>query len=431
MQVEIRPINEISAEIEITVDQERVETAYQKYLGKAVKDIEIPGFRKGKAPIQMMERLHGERIKDYFEKDFIDEVFDEAAKEHEIHYLLFPEVKEIKWERGTEMQIKLQIEHEPELQFHQVEGLQIPFRPELLDDQVTKFLENLAREHTIAQDVDVAEDKDQLEVELSFEHNGNPYRKNVTMYAGEELPQRSLPELTGAQTGNSIEKELTGTAIKLLTMDKELDLGNDSLYPCKLQVNSIVRYKVPEMDDEFAKDMDYDNMEEMRTKVADDLRLKLEHKNMEAQNGAIIGKLYKDNPFSPPPKTLRYIVEQQLERMDPKYREVLQQYYFQQTMQEMVSVYIIKALRKQRPLELSDELLEDYTEHCAILEDKTVSAFKETNKEFVSSEDFKDSALNYHLLRQIAASSEFVEPVNEPEEPVSSNDETDTEENEA
>lgn len=431
MQVEIKPINEISSEIEITVEQERVEKAYQKYLGKAVKDIEIPGFRKGKAPVQMMERMHGERIKDYFEKDFIDEVFDEAAKEHEIHYLLFPEVKEIKWERGTEMQIKLQIEHEPELQFLQIEGMQIPFRPELLEDQVTKFLENLAHEHTIAQDVDIAENNDQMDIELSFEHNGNPYLKNVTMYAGEDLPQRSVPELIGAQTGTTIDKELTGAAIKLLTMDKELSLDNDVSYPSKLLVNSIVRFKVPAMDDEFAKDMDYDSMEEMRAKIADDLRLKLEHKNLEAQNGAIIVKLYKDNPFSPPPKTLHYIVEQQLERMDPKYREVLQQYYFQQTMQEMVSVYIVKALRKQRPLELTDDLMAEYIEHCAILEDKTVSAFKETNQEYLAGEDFKESALNYHLLRQIAANSEFIEPEFEEDEPVSDNAENDTEENEA
>lgn len=415
MQVEFKDLNAVTREISITVEAERVEKAYQKYLAKAARDVEVPGFRKGKAPLQMIERLHGERIKDYFEKDFIDEVFDEAAKEHEIHYLLFPEVKEVAWERGNDMQITLEIEHEPAVEFKQLEGLQVPFKPALLDEQVELFVENLAKEHTTAQDVDVAEKDDQLDIELAMELNGSPFTNNVTMYAGDDLTQRSLPEFIGVKTGDTIQKELSGAMIKLLTMERNLPLGDEDEIPCKLQVNSILRFVTPEINDDFAKDMDYETLTEMKAKIAEDLRPKVEHSNIERQHGAIIGKLYQDNPFQPPAKTLHYIVEQQLQNIDPKYRELLRQYYFQQTMQEMVSMYILKSLNKTSQIELNEEMISEYIEHLAIQEDKTPAAYREAYSDELDKEEFRDAALNYHILRDIALKSEFTEPVEEAE----------------
>ncbi len=417
MQVEFKDINATTREIAITVEPERVEKAYQKYLTKAAKDIEVPGFRKGKAPVSLMERLHGDKIKDYFEKDFIDEVFDEAASEHEIHFLLFPEVKEVKWERGQEMAITLEIEHEPAVEFKQTEGLEVPFKELSLDEEVTDFLQNLAKEHMTAQDMETAEDNDQLSVELSFDNSGQPYTKTVTMYAGDAYPMRSLPEFINAKTGDVIEKELTGAMIRLLTMDSELKLDHESLYPCKLLVNSILRLVEPALDDEFAKDMDHENLAEMRSKVADDLRLRNEHRNIEGQHNALFAKLYTDNPFPPPSKTLRYIVEQQLEQMDPKYREILGQYYFDHTLQDMVTLYISKALKQQHPIELTDELTEAYIEHRAILDQKNPAAWKEDRKAEIDSEDFKESAMTHHIMRKLAASSTFVEPPETPAEP--------------
>jgi len=99
VQVEQKAINAVSKEITITVPAERVGKAYDKYLRKASKSIAIPGFRPGKAPLAMVERQHADTIMDYFYKDYVDEVFDEAAREHDIRYLLFPEVKDITWEK--------------------------------------------------------------------------------------------------------------------------------------------------------------------------------------------------------------------------------------------------------------------------------------------------------------------------------------------
>ncbi|MBW6514858.1 MAG: hypothetical protein K0B87_08910 [Candidatus Syntrophosphaera sp.] len=416
MQIDIKQINATSKEIDLRVEAEKVDQAYQKYQANAARNIEVPGFRKGKAPLSMVTKLHGDRIIEYFEKDYVDEVFTEAAREKQIHFLLYPEVKELNWEPGSDMTIKFEIEHEPTVEIAQTEGLQVPFRPILLEDEVHKFIDRLAEEHTTAIDVETAADNDYINVHLNVEPDGQARLFNVNVYAGTDYPQRSLPEMIGARINDKVSVELTGTQIKLLAMQKELDLDNETSYPCSLTVNAILRYSKPALDDEFAKDMDFENMDEMKAKIGEDLSLGLEHHNIEGENSAIIAKLFKDNPFPLPPKTLRYIVQEEVEKMDPKYREILYQYYIQNIVQEMTTLYIMKALRKQQALEISPEMLEQYIQHRAILEDVSVGAFKDKNADKIASEDFPEAVQNYFILRQIASSSEFTEPVEEQDE---------------
>lgn len=110
MQTEFKQIDATTKEIILTVEPERVDAAYQKYLQKAAKQLEVPGFRKGKAPLNMVTRLYSEKIQEHFEQDFVDEAFTEAAKEHDIHFLLYPEVKDLDWQPGSEMKITFEIE---------------------------------------------------------------------------------------------------------------------------------------------------------------------------------------------------------------------------------------------------------------------------------------------------------------------------------
>lgn len=414
MQVEFKPINEVSKEITITVPAERVNKAYEKYLRKAAQKITIPGFRPGKAPLSMVERQHAESIMDYFYKDFVDEVFDEAAVEHDIRYLLFPEVKDIVWEKGTDMILKIEVEHEPTIDFKQLEGLSVPYQPQTLDEEVDKYLSTLVQENGHMVDVEAAENDDMVEVELSFKHGADSFTRTAVFYAGEMAGFRSLPGLLGAKTGDKLELKIAGKAIRLASKDAGLPLENNFEYPCSVVVNSVARIKYPELDDEFAKDMEFDSMEQMRAKIAEDMKLHNTELNIDMENAGIIGKLYQDNKFALPMKTISYLAEQETQKVDnPEYRKFYEYQYKMQIAQEMISMYILHNLRRVMPMEISEEMTETYLRHEAILEDKSLEAFKEANKEQLGSEEYKDAAQNYFILRKIAESSSFFVP--EPE----------------
>lgn len=418
MQTEFKQINATTKEVTLIVEADRVEAAYQKYLQQSAKHLDVPGFRKGKAPLSMVERMYRDKIVDHFEKDFVDEVFTEAAQEHEIHFLLYPEVKDTQWEAGSDMKIVVEIEHEPIIEFSQLEGLQVPFLPIGLDQEIDKFIQNLAQENSTVQDVDTASLEDSIEGHLSFELKGQTQTLEAHFHAGDERSEAFPEKLVGARTGDKFEAEITGDILRLIVaipegMNEQLDL--DEAYPCSLEISAITRTVVPELDDEFAKDMDFADMQEMRAKVGEDLRIRVEHFNYSGENTAILSKLFKDNPFQLPSKTLRYIVGQELNNFRPNLHQYLQSYVLERVVRDMTSMYILEALQKQSGLEPTDEMIDTYVEHQAILKEMNPAAYREEHAKEIAHEDFRGGALNHYILRKMAATCEFVEPEPEPE----------------
>ena len=425
MQVEITPINASSKTILMTVEPERVDKFYQKYLLKAAKDVVVPGFRKGKAPLAMVERMYAERIEDYFMKDVVDDVFDEAAREHDIHYLLYPEVKDIKWEKGTEMVITIEIETEPELEFKQVEGLSVPHQPMLLEDEVMRYLDELQKENSTMVDVPQATDQDEVECELTVELNAVKIVETVTLEAGEQY-LRGVPALMDKAVGDVVETTVSGKILRfaLIEHQDKIDLEQD--YPVSIMVNSILHKVVPALDDEFAKDMEFDSLDAMKAKIADDMRLKNEHQNININNSAYIAKLYVDNNFPLPMKTLDHIAQQQIEGIDdPKWKDYYLYQMRMQIAQEMIHLYIINSLKRLMPVELAESDTENYIIHQAILEGITAEAFKEANKKELTDPEFVETVKNFTLLCRLSATCEYYIPEPVAETGTESEDEMD------
>jgi FKBP-type peptidyl-prolyl cis-trans isomerase (trigger factor) len=414
VQVEFNSVNAVTKQITINVPAEKATQAWEKYLRKAAKDVAIPGFRKGKAPLNMVERMYSDTLLDYFYKDSINDFFEEVVTEHNLDYLLFPDVKDIQWERGSEMIIKIEIEHEPELTFKQLDNLSVPYHPATLDSAVDKYLEELRNENGRIVDVEEAAGNDAVEVEISLSGYEEPL--NATIFAGTDPPSRSLESLIGTHTGDNLEAELSGMLIKLTSKNAKLDLDNESSYPCHLIVGAISRVVYPELDDEFAKDMEFEDMATMRSRIEDDLRLKNEHQQLDSENFAIIAKLYVDNNFDLPMKTIDYLAKKEAEKSPyQQYRQYLEYQYRMQISNEMVTMYILNNLRQQIEMEVTDEMLNEYITHEAILADFTLEAYKEKNKEELASEAYRDGVKNFFILRKLASTATFFVPEPEPQ----------------
>jgi len=414
VQVEFNVINAVSKSITITIASEEVNKAWDKYLSKAARHLEVPGFRKGKAPLSMIERAHGDSLQERFVQERVSDYFEKAVKEYEINYLLFPDIKDVNWEKGQDMIVKIEIEHEPKLDITQLDNLDVPHHPITLDSEIDKYLEELKQQSGRVVDVEKAQTMDLVEVELSLELAGEKLVKLANFFVGDEPERRALPELVGKGIGDTLETELEGSNIKLVCKDSKVDVENDKIYPVKLMVNSISRMQLPELDDEFAKDMEFDTMDAMRAKIAEDMRLSNEHKNFDSENYSIIAKLFKDNQFELPMKTINYLAHEEAQQ----YGNIDQLPYIEYQLsmkiaQELVEMYILNNLRDKIELTVTDEMLAEYLTHVAILEDHTVEAYKEKHKDELASEDFALGVKNYFILRKLAETANFFVP--EPE----------------
>lgn len=411
MQVDIKQMDPVTKEIHITVDAETAGKAYQKFLLRSARDIQIPGFRKGKAPLPMVERIYGETVKEYFVKDSIDDYFNEAVREHEIGFLVMPHVKDASWEPGSEFKAVIEIEHEPAVDIIISEPLVVPHEALLVEDEVERFLKQMAQENATYQQVEEAVADDATECEITINNGDEQLTHTGVLFAGEAMPQRSVPELVGKKVGDVAEVQLSGNTLKLTTKAKLSQLDNDTLYSCSVMVNDIRRYVEPSIDDEFAKDMEFDDLAALKAKIAEDLKLRVEHHNMDAENTAIIRKLYADNPFDLPKRTIEYLSKEEASKAkDVRYQQYYEYQYRMQFSQQMISIYTLKALNKLLNPVLDDALLEKYIEHEAILEDIPVGAWKEKHADRLASDDFKDEARSWAMLRDLATKAEFVKP---------------------
>ncbi|MEN6445049.1 MAG: trigger factor [Candidatus Cloacimonas sp.] len=416
MQVTFEQLNEVTKEINLTIPSEEVSDAYEKYLYKVSKDVNIPGFRKGKAPLNMLERLYADKIKEDFYNDYCYDAFMKAVKEYDIHYLLYPDVKDISWEKGNDMTIKIEIEYEPTLELKQIEGLTVPIKPILLEDKVEDFINEIAMKNSIVKEVETVESFDEIEVDINVQQ-GNDTQTILATFSASPDEANKLPELIGHHKGDTVQMKLSGKQIRDSALYADIEIEDETEYPCEIVIQTIKRKIMPELDDELAKDMEYDSMEDMRASISEEMRLRNEHFNMEIENAGIISEYFAENPFALPEKTIQYMV---MDRMGKVKDEQLANFLYTQLRfmytQDIIRTFILDSLLQKMPIELTDDMMEEYMTHMAIYNDIPVEAYKEKREKDTNIEDLRESAKEYFLLRQIAKTCSFVLKEETPDE---------------
>jgi trigger factor len=417
VQADFTQINAARKEVLLTVEAERVQTGYTRYVAKSARDISVPGFRPGKAPLSMVERMYGDKIREYFYKDFVDEIFPEAAQQFEINYLLFPEIKEINWEPGSDMTIKVEIEVEPAVSFKQTEGLKVPYKPLALQDEVEHYIGELRKENaTVIEVEDGVAENDEIEFEVRCNLDGKDFTQNYTTHANKEHEPQIAEAALGKKIGDSFSLTLPHALIHHIFKDAE-HTHHDHDVEATLMVNAIRRTKLPEIDDEFAKDLEFDNVKDMNKKITEELKEKNELKNQNIKINALITKLYIDNRFDLPEKTIQYLAEKELDDYkitDAQWRKYYEFQIRYQITQDFINMYMMKALRSIYPVEVTEADTESYVTHEAKLSDQSVEDWKEKHKKTIEGEDFKETVGNYMLLHKIAATCDYFVAEEEP-----------------
>ncbi len=418
MQVDIKQIDPVTKELTIMVEASQAQEEYRKYLEKSARRIQIPGFRKGKAPLARVEREYKDSIVASFMEDATDKYFGQAVTEHQIGYLAMPMVKDLKWEDEQELVIVVEIEQEPEVELTIPEPFEVPYKHLSVESQVDYILNDTANKNRSYEQVESAAEGDALNCSLTIIGQNDDEPVDVILYAGDNPPMRSSTALLDSKVGDTVNISLNGNGLKLLTHNSFPELDNEMSYSCSVMVNEIMRLKVPEINDDFAKDLGFDDLAALKQQLSDDLRLRIEHGNLEGENRAIIHKLYADNPFQLPERTLNYVVENELANLEKEqevYRKYLEMQYRMEFSNQMISLYVTKALRKLTGYTFDEGKMDEYIEHNAIMADMTVEAWTEQNSARIQDEDFIDQATNWFMLRELAAKATFVDPP-EPEE---------------
>ena len=324
MSLQVEKLEKNMAKLTIEVPAEKVEAALQNAYLKNRKQISVPGFRKGKVPRQMIEKMYGPSIfYDDAVNAMIQEAYPEATKECDLEIVSRPDVEVVQIEKGKPFIFTAEVAVKPEVTLGQYKGIEVEkVDTTATDEEVAAELdkEREANSRTITVEDRAVQDGDMTVIDFEGFVDGEAFEGGkgtdypLTIGSGAFIPGFE-EKLVGAEIGKEVEVDVT---FPEEYHAKEL-AGKPAVFKCT--VKEIKVKELPELDDDFAQDVsDFDTLEEYKA----DVRKKVEEKKAAdakaKKEDAVIEKIIEGATMEIPDA----MVETQAERMVDEFAQRLQ-----------------------------------------------------------------------------------------------------------
>ena len=306
-----------NATVVVEIDKELMETGVNKAYMKARKSIQIPGFRKGKAPRKMIETMYGPHV---FYEDGLEEIFPEIYDFAIAHQEGFkavgrPNLTDMQISDDNVVTLTLTTEVYPEVTLGQYKGLEVEkAEVSVSDQQVQAELDRMAQNVASTETVDrAAQMGDTANIDFEGFDNGVPFEGgkgdnfDLKLGSGSFVPGFE-EQVVGMSAGEEKDIDIT------FPEDYHKDLAGKAVV-FHVKVNKVTETIVPEMDDEFAKDVsEFDTLEELKA----DIRAKaLEKAEKNAQTNfetACVDKAAENTTVDMPNALVERELDTQMER---------------------------------------------------------------------------------------------------------------------
>ena len=406
MSVQVEKLEKNMAKLTVEVPAENVEKAIQGAYNKMKKSINIPGFRKGKAPRQLIEKMYGKEV---FYNDAIDAMlpsaYSDAVEECGEEIVSHPQIDVVQIESGKPFVFTATVAVKPAVELGEYKGIQVEKAPievtdEEIEAQVNKEREANSRTVTVedraVQKGDIATiDFEGFVDGVAFD-GGKGENYDLEIGSNTFIPGFE-DQLVGAEIGKELDVNVT---FPEEYGAKEL-AGKAAVFKCK--VNGIKVKELPEADDEFAQEVsEFDTLDEYKADIKAKLLKDKEDEAKRAKEDAVIGKIVENATMDIPDAMVEYQTQQMLDdfgrRMQSQGLSLEQ--YFQFTgmteadykeqmkpraLQNIQSRLVLEAVAEAEKLEATEEDLEkEYAkmaEQYKLDVDKVKEIFGEYQKE--------------------------------------------------
>lgn len=294
MTVNYEKTGPITGDIKFTIDRETVEKGLDKTFNEVKGSLNVPGFRKGRVPRKLFNQMYGEEA---LYEDTLNDIFptaySEALENVEDEVVGQPAIKDISWEAGKDWEVEVEVSLKPEVELGQYKDLEVTKQDrEVTDEEVEENLESRREEFTelIIKDT-AAEEGDTVVIDYEGSVDGEVFEGgSATNYSLELGSNSFIPgfeeQLIGAEPDSEVEVEVTFPE----EYHSEELAGAEATFEVK--VHEVKEKELPELDDEFAKDVDeeVDSLDELRDKVREELEEAKETQADEARDEEALNK---------------------------------------------------------------------------------------------------------------------------------------------
>ena len=304
MSVQVEKLEKNMAKLTIEVSAAEFEKALEDAFLKNKNKISVPGFRKGKVPRQMVEKMYGPEI---FYEDaanaLIPDAYSKALDECEEDIVSSPEIDVTQIEKGKSFIFTATVALKPEVKLGKykgvkVEATEVTVTDEEVDAKIEKERENNARTIEVTDRPVKDGDMTVLDFEgfvdgVAFD-GGKGENYPLTIGSGAFIPGFE-EQLVGAEIGKEVEVNVTFPE----DYQAEELKGKAAVFKCTIK--EIKEKELPALDDEFASEIsEFDTLEEYKKDVKETLTIEKEKAAREAKEAAVIDAIIADSDMDIP-----------------------------------------------------------------------------------------------------------------------------------
>jgi len=402
VELNVKELSASENEIEISLNFDDVKNDIEAEVKKQTKNIQLPGFRKGKVPKNILKKRFGDSLEYEASEKIANKHFWEIAKENNLNPIGQPTMTDFDFKPGERLNFKVKYEVVPQIEVKDYTDQEIEIPDfKVKDSEVEKEILHQRRSNKILEEAEVVGDDNNFLLDVLV------YRLNDKGEPENENGEKLQIDLTSEGVNKEILKNSKGKKVGEyfnFAFDEERTVKNDKgveekikeNFNYKVEIKDIKKIILPELNEEFIKKITKDkvsNEADLKNEVRNDIDNFYKGKVEEILRGKLITTIIKNNEFTPPSTLVNNILEELVKSEEeylkkqgyPNVKTSELRERLKTTAENDVKWYLIKsALLKKENVTVTDneikELAEKDAEKTGIPVEKLLNYYKNSGQ---------------------------------------------------
>ena len=402
MKFTINDLSQSEQEIGIELSYEEIKSELDAEVKKEAKKIQLPGFRKGKVPANILKSRFGDALEYEASEKVATQQFWKVAKDNELKPIGTPVLTDIQFNPGKDLNFKVKFEIIPIIDPKDYTDLEIKIPDYVVSEhEVEHELEHILKSNSTTEDVDVVGDGEFFIIKVDLQRiteNGEPFAGSKPETLDIDLSNyRIQPEIRdnakGKKVGESFTFAFNDERINKNGEGSDEKVSESFLY--KAELKDIKKIVLPELNEELVKKISKDKVtspQEFKEEIRKDFTNYYNQRTEEFIHRKLMSSIVSNNEFKPPSSLVQNVLQELIKQEEENGKRMGMKNTDKNILKERllpsaefeVKWYLIKNLiQKKENLEFSvdelNELAEKDAEKTGIAIDKLINYYKSSN----------------------------------------------------
>ena len=402
MKFTINDLSQSEQEIGIELSYEEIKTEIDAEVKKESKKIQLPGFRKGKVPANLLKSRFGDALEYEASEKVATQQFWKVAKDNDLKPIGTPVLTDIQFNPGKDLNFKVKFEIVPVIEPKNYTGMEIKIPDYVVTDhEVEHELEHILKSNSTTESADVVGDGEFFIIKVELQRiieNGEPFDGSKPETLDIDLSNhRVQPEIRdnakGKKVGESFTFSFNDERTKKNEDGTEKKISESFFY--KADLKEIKKIVLPELNEELVKKLTKDKVtspEEFKEDIRKDFTNYYNQRTEEFTHRKLMSSIVSNNEFTPPASLVQNVLQELIKQEKENGKKYGMKNIDESVLKERllpsaefeVKWYLLKNLiQKKENLEFSEDELNDLAakdaEKTGIAIEKLINYYKSSN----------------------------------------------------